>query len=327
MALQGTAVWYRVASASALVSLLTGCRSGTEPGGRLTPETAHIVTADIPRFWAAFDRMRGIDDTMPLRVDYLDRGTAGLTDFTNLRWRNAQALAILVWPIRDYYASIRATTLGVGALEPEIRRVYRSLDALLARATFPDVYFAIGGLGTGGTTSPHGLLIGTEMFAKAPDSPLDALTPWQQSVVRPIGVLPGIVAHELTHYQQHYGAAPTSLLAQSIHEGSADFIGELLSGIMINEPLLLYGDAHEAEIWKDFSAHMNGTDVSAWLYNGGSITSSSTRPADLGYYVGYRITAAYYAKQTDKRRALRDLLTIADFSQFLAASGYAAKFP
>jgi uncharacterized protein YjaZ len=67
---------------------------------------------------------------------------------------------------------------------------------------------------------------------------------------------------------------------------------------------------------------MNGSDISQWLYNGGSITASSTRPADLGYYVGYRITQSYYARQADKRRALKDILQIGDFAKFLQASGY-----
>jgi hypothetical protein len=65
---------------------------------------------------------------------------------------------------------------------------------------------------------------------------------------------------------------------------------------------------------------------SRWLYTGGDITSASSRPADLGYYAGFRITQAYYERQGDRRRASRDILTIAAFPQFLAASGYAARF-
>lgn len=300
-----------------------GCSSSTEPlHASSSPAAARIITEDIPRFWAAFDKITSAGDTLPLRVDYLDRGTDGLKDFTNARWRNARTLAAMIWPVRAYYASIRANTLGVQSLEPAIRRTFTALDTLLDDAVFPDVYFDIGGMGTGGTTSNHGLLIGTELFARASDSPASVLTPWQQSVTRSIDVLPVIVAHELTHYQQRYSAPTATLLAQSIVEGSADFVGELLSGQTINAPIHTYGDAHEAEVWRDFAAQMHGTDVSRWLYNGGSITASTDRPADLGYYVGYRITAAYYAKQPDKRKALLGILRITDFDQFLAASGY-----
>jgi len=304
--------------------LLAGCSHVTAPKGSPDPAAARIVTEDIPRFWVAFDAMTSASDTMPLRAQYLDRGTIGLTDFTNARWKNAKTLAAMVWPIRAYYASIRQNTLTVQSMEPALRRAFQMLDTMYDGAVFPDVYFAIGGMSTGGTTSDRGLLIGVEMFSRAPDSPLSVLSPWGQTVVRSIDILPAIVAHELTHYQQRYSAP--NLLAQSIREGSADFVGELLTGRMINDSIHVYGNAHEAEIWRDFKTQMNGSDLTRWLYNGGSVTATSGRPADLGYYVGYKITAAYYAKQADKRSALKDILRIKDVSAFLAASGYGAGF-
>src|ERR1051325_3449416 len=292
-----------------LLPLAIACRSATGPESG--PDSARLVTSDIARFWTAFDQMTSASDTLPLRRDYLDAGSDGLKDFTRLRWKDAKTLAGLVWPRRSYYSSVRANTLAGASLEPEVRRIYRMLDTSYADAVFPDVYFAIGGMGTGGTTSEHGLLIGTELFVLAADSPLSVLTAWQQSVVRSIDLLPAIVAHELTHYQQRYGGVST-LLAQSIREGCADFVSWILSGRTINEHLQEYGAAHEREIWLDFSQAMNGTDVSRWLYNGGDVTSASGRPADLGYYVGFRITQAYYERSGDRRRALRDILTIAD---------------
>jgi hypothetical protein len=312
----------------ATLLVLGACKSATEAAPiSASPSSARIVTEDIPRFWTAFDEMQSSSDTIPLRRDYLDPGTVGLKEFTNARWKDAKTLAAMVWPRRDYYASVRANTLTVSSFEPEIRRIYRSLDSMYSDAVFPDVYFAIGGLGTGGTTSQHGLLIGTELFSRAPDSPLSALTPWQRAVVQPLEILPTIVAHELTHYQQRYTASTSTLLAQSIREGGADFVSELLTGKTINQSIHSYGDAHERELWLEFSADMNGTDVSRWLYNGGSVTATADRPADLGYYVGYRITQSYYDGHSDKRQALRDILTIGNFQNFLTASGYPAKFP
>jgi hypothetical protein len=299
---------------------LAGCSHLTAPRGSPDPAAARIVTEDIPRFWGAFDAMTSATDTMPLRTQYLDRGTIGLTDFTNARWKSAKTLTAMVWPLRSYYASIRQNTLTVQSKEPALRRAFQMLDTMYDGAVFPDVYFAIGGMSTGGTTSNHGLLIGVELFSRAADSPVSVLSPWGQRVVRSIDVLPAIVAHELTHYQQRSSAS--YLLAQSIREGSADFVSELLTGRLINDSIHVYGNAHEAEIWRDFKTQMNGSDLSKWLYNGGNVVAGG-RPADLGYYVGYKITAAYYAKQTDKRRALRDILQVTDHSAFLAASGYA----
>jgi hypothetical protein len=315
-------------SRSPLVVLLAfaasaaSCSHFTAPQGSSDPEAARLVTDDIPRFWTAFDRMTSASDTMPFRTDYLDRGTIGLKDFTDARWKNAKTLTAMVWPFRSYYATIRANTLSVQASEPQFRKVFRDLAAMYDDAVFPDVYFAIGGMSTGGTTSNRGLLIGTELFSRAPDSPVGTLSPWGQSVVQSIDLLPSIVAHELTHYQQRYSTNVSTLLGQSIREGSADFVGQLLTTRTFNDSLRAWGDAHEAAVWHEFSSQMNGSDYSRWLYNGGTVTATSTRPADLGYYVGYKICAAYYAKAADKRQALRDILRIGDFSAFLKASGY-----
>jgi hypothetical protein len=56
-----------------------------------------------------------------------------------------------------------------------------------------------------------------------------------------------------------------------------------------------------------------------WLYQGGS---SKDRPADLGFYMGYRICAAYHAASAYKRKAIHAMLNIEDFGGFLTESGY-----
>jgi uncharacterized protein YjaZ len=53
------------------------------------------------------------------------------------------------------------------------------------------------------------------------------------------------------------------------------------------------------------------------------MSASGEKPADLGYYVGYKICEAYYNQAKDKKQAVKDILTIQDYKQFLAKSGYA----
>ena len=50
------------------------------------------------------------------------------------------------------------------------------------------------------------------------------------------------------------------------------------------------------------------------------------RPADLGYWMGYRIARGYYRRAADKAQAIRDMLRIRDFDAFLEASGVAEEF-
>ena len=56
-----------------------------------------------------------------------------------------------------------------------------------------------------------------------------------------------------------------------------------------------------------------------WLYGG----QPEGWPADLGYFVGYRICQAYYESSDDKAAAVRALLLNTDGAELLAQSGYA----
>lgn len=108
-------------------------------------------------------------------------------------------------------------------------------------------------------------------------------------------------------------------------EGSADFIASLISKGNFNKHIYKYGYAHEAALWKQFRGEMAGGDVSSWLYSG---TPRGDRPADLGYFVGFRIAQAYYERAADKRQAIRDIIVPpAGVEKLLADSHYGQRFP
>ena len=131
--------------------------------------------------------------------------------------------------------------------------------------------------------------------------------------------LPGLVAHELIHFQQISLGEDDNLLFQSIIEGSADFIGELISGEQINGMAFTYGEQHEEALCKEFVQVMNKRNYSDWLYG---TTGKDERPNDLGYWMGYKISESYFYKQQDKIKAIKEILHIKDPQAFLQASGY-----
>ncbi|MEL7362599.1 MAG: DUF2268 domain-containing putative Zn-dependent protease [Bacteroidota bacterium] len=298
-----------------------------------SPEQAQIVTADVTRFWAAYDEAYASDRTFLERAAiferaYLNLGTPALDDLVDVRLDNATRLVSAIDRYPAYYAGTRpGMDLIVGpATEAAIRALYRELDGRYDEALFPDVSFVVGDMTKGGFVSRNGLIIGTELFARTAATPVDELGTWHRAVTRFADDVLFIVAHELVHAQQLALRTSSSrtLLAQAIIEGSADYVGELLAGGHVNEHVHVYGDAHEADLWAAFAGAMNGTDWSAWLYNGAQATEE--RPADLGYYIGYQITAAYFERVGNPDEALRDLFEATDFTAFLEASGYAAQF-
>jgi len=302
--------------------LIAGPVASQQPVANHDPDAAQLVTDDIPRFWAALDGATLLDAADRFQHLYIEPGTPGLKAFLRGRIVNGRALAGTVAARPRYYAAIRSATLAVDTaarVKARIRASFHRLADLYAAAVFPDVYFVVGRLNSGGTAGEAGLIIGTEMYARDLGTPTDELTPWEKAVVTSSDVLPNIVAHELIHFQQPDGKEPMTLLAQALREGSADFLGQLISGGIINRLQHQYGDAHEAELWDEFRPVMHGRDVSDWMYQG---DKSVERPPDLGYYIGYRITQAYYDRAADKRAAIAAIINETNADQFLTASGY-----
>lgn len=51
-------------------------------------------------------------------------------------------------------------------------------------------------------------------------------------------------------------------------------------------------------------------------------SSTLESPADLGYWVGYRIVKSYYQHADDKHEAVRDIFEMKNPDEFLAKSGW-----
>lgn len=257
----------------------------------------------------------------------LTRDTSGMGDLLA-----AMNLDAAVQHRPRFFAAIRGNTLAIDtarAVKDSIRTYYHRLVALYPDAVFPPVYFLIGQLSSGGTTGDAGQLIGAELHGADASTPLDELSDYERRVIGGVDGLPGIVAHELMHIQQTHarrGAnaveskSKQTLLAQSLDEGCASVVAAIITGADPAKVASQYGLAHEHELWLEFQRDMNGTDASSWLYQG---DRSKDRPADLGYFMGARICAAYYMNVNDKRQAVRDIFAMASPSQFLARSGYA----
>lgn len=270
------------------------------------PDGANFITSDIDRFWAVFDSATGTELTARLSREYLGEGTAGLRAFLEHSIGSVEELAETIADRRQRYEDIREMSMNVAAAARSIRAPFYALEYLYPDALFPDIYFVIGRLRSGGTAREGGIFIGTEMFHDA-----DGLR--------------NIVAHELIHFQQlatgQYSAAADapSLLALAVLEGSADFLAELISGNRGNRRVHAYGRAHESTLWEEFQQEMLGTDnADKWFYS----DPPGERPADLGYFVGYRIAEAYYGRATDKKEAIREILSATDFVALLERSGY-----
>lgn len=283
------------------------CAGGAHAERASDPLDATIATSDVAAFFRIYDAASGKPTAANLQA-YIDQGSAGVKGFVPDRIVSAENLARAIAASPETYAEAKACAGRLGYVRERVRAAFLALEALDPAATYPQTYILIGAGNSGGTANDEALMIGLEVVCRpgAPDSaPLD------------VG-LTHLIAHEMVHSLQR-GFAGETVLSQSLTEGAAEFVAELISGRISNIHLTDWTRGREADIEQRFARDMHGKTLSAWLYNG---VGTPEAPGDLGYWVGYRIVSAYYERQTDKRRALRDILNATDGPAFLKASGW-----
>ena len=272
------------------------------------PRDAKFYTTDIINFWKVFDETNPGFEATTFQQKYIDVGSKGLKGFIKNRIENGNNLSKTIKANLNYYEAIRESSLSIDKKRERFYECFDNLKKIYPEAVFPDVYFVIGAKNSGGTAFNEGLIIGAEMFGKDKND---------FKPVIDIDYVDEVVAHELIHFQQKY-AQNNTLLAQCIREGSADFICELIAGSHSNTKIHEYGNTHARELWNEFVIQMNGTNWGNWLYS----SKDKSRPKDLGYWIGYKITRAYYTNAVDKIKAIQEILNIKDFNSFLADSKY-----
>lgn len=191
------------------------------------------------------------------------------------------------------------------------REILEQVQQLLGQEESAPVYMVFGGNNSGGTASRKGLVVGLEVLSRFVETEAEAKK-----------LLKSFIAHEVVHvYQTNSGnKGRGNLLHHSLREGFADFMENMVMGGISNaeRERHTYGLAHEAELWAAFQQVMHTKDIRSWMYNG----DQEDRPADLGYWIGKRICAAFYAQSQDKHKALQELLHLKDPEEILAKSRY-----
>lgn len=274
------------------------------------PPAPVIHTEDVDRFYRIYDAAGGHPSAEVLQRDYLDAGSEGLHTLARLRSVTGERIAAAIARQPDLFANARHCAAVLPAARKRLTAALAKLGALYPPMRTPDVAVAISRGKPIGVGSPEtGLQIGLEALCGVAYFDRD-----------PEDRFVHVLAHEYVHVQQAHAltdAATPTVLSASLAEGIAEFVGELISGGVCYAHTADLVRGREAEIERAFVADQDKTDLSAWLYNG-----TMEKQGDLGYWVGYRIAKAYYARAKDKRAAVRAILEMDDPKAFLAKSGW-----
>lgn len=269
-----------------------------------------IETSDVDRFYKVYDAAGGRPTVEALQHDYIDLGSDGLHQLARMRKVTGQSIADAIAKRPEIYLEARNCADTLPRVRERLADVMRKLGDLYPEARFPPITIAVSRgkpVGIGGRDT--GVQIGLEALCA---------TDWINPDIEDRFV--GVIAHEYVHVQQAVAFSENenvTVLAASLEEGAAEFVTELTTGSISYSYMSGLTAGREREIETAFAADVDKTDLSNWLYN-----STPEQPADLGYWVGYRIVKSYYQHAADKRQALRDILGMTNPKEFLAKSGW-----
>ncbi|EOZ98749.1 secreted protein [Indibacter alkaliphilus LW1] len=285
------------------------------------PKNLIVDTSDIHRFWQFFDSLHQENASELFFENYIENGSLGLKTFYRVRMgQQTDKFVSRIRTLESYYRSIKNVSFGFDELKPEIVAAAEKLKDLYPESIFPPIYFLLGSLNNMGTPDGFaGMLIGTEHLCKSPETDLTSLSKFDKMVIFDVGQTVPIIVHEYVHLQQK-NTTERTLLDYAIMEGAADFVAYLILGNYTNPDLYEFGFSHEDQLWEIFKSQMHTEDTDDWLFN--AYNPDTGFPANLGYFIGFRICESYYLQALDKRQAIKEMLEIHDFEEFYMRSAY-----
>jgi len=193
----------------------------------------NIFTSDIDHFWIAYDSVQTTEDKSRqveiIQSLYINKGTAGLKEFMQLRPFDAEKLVDVINKYPLFWRSIRNNTLTIPPRIPTIETYLEKFKKVYPDMRPANVYFTITAVRAAGVTQDSTILIAAEIsmgdqqtiVSEFPDNRLANFFKPKPAV----DIIP-IVIHEYVHAQQK--TEGKNLLGQCIYEGACDFITELV---------------------------------------------------------------------------------------------------
>jgi hypothetical protein len=280
------------------------------------PNKAPFIYDDVENFIKAYNLFTVEADSLAiLQSEYFDKGSPGLKEFVEKYQLNTDMLVKAIRKHPEKYGALHDMPELLSAYSSLTREEFAKLKSYIPDVVYPPTYFLIGAYRGIGSGSAEGQLITVETWS----NPIEGKTT--------------MIVHELVHFQQvmavgHekyialYGPEK-NLLGLCIREGTAEFFANLVTGKITQDKAVDFTMKNEKRLWELFIKEMHGRETGDWMW---SEPSDPEQPNLVGYVIGYRIVKAYYNNAKDKEQALREILSVTDYSTFLEKSGYTDQF-
>ncbi|WP_282133769.1 hypothetical protein [Cellulophaga baltica] len=281
-----------------------------------------IETSDITNFWIAFDSIKNTEDKAKVFKElYHNKASKLFKEQLDIS-PDMQDIRTYLQSFEQYpkfWESLRKPTMDMHGISKNIQACYDKVENIYPKFKPGNVcVFLTPMVFQGRVHEGKTILMAAEM--NAPLSEIDLSEFEEDMSFIYVNNIQSTIIHETIHLQQKYEAK--NVLSACIKEGSADFLAELFYGQPFKSPAYDYGRKNESKLWTEFSKELSSEDWSKWLYGA---SETDKRPMDTGYFMDYMITKSYYEKAKDKNQAIKQIIEITDFNQFLKDSGYITK--
>lgn len=305
-----------------LIGLLTACSSSGP-----TDQEQRLVSADIDRFWSAYDQIQAEPDTawhlQILKDGFISPASEGQQQLFAIRNYTPEEYLANIRAYPKFYASLRPLLEKRAPIEADIRAALEKFRQLYPPMQSGKIYLGMGNFRTNGTTVDSMVMFGAEMAftdSTVNTSEFPAQYQYFKDYIRdydPIHNVRFLAAHEFVHTQQAE-AYNTSLLAIVLREGSAEFIASLCMESPSVVPAIAYGKSHRDTVFQRFEQELFNRHPGWWVWSG---APNPFGQRDMGYYIGYALSEHYYNQAADKPQAIANLIEL-DYSDAAAVESF-----
>ena len=286
-------------------------------------QDVNLVTTDIDNFWKAYSLCFGKTVSIQEKIFdsiYIKNASICLNEILLKNKLTASGFVKWLNYESDYFSKCALTTNKIKKFEPEIKNYLKKFKTLYPAARYCDIYFMFTQFYTGGQSKNSGIAIGMDYWSLPDSIPVTFTNPLNTELVRKTELMPVTIIHELIHRNQLIKSTG-NLLGKCLIEGSADFIAYLVTQKLNNPYMHAFANNHENNLWTQFKNDMATNNTNYWLYN----DYDSSRPRDLGYWIGFKICENYYNISPNKSKAIYNIMHITNPDSFLILSKYGLK--
>jgi len=292
---------------------------------------SQLITNDIDNFRVAFAKLKDChtkdDSVRCIEKIMFENASDGFKALIRKFEFTPEDYYAVIKEYPKFFSSIRENILITKSINNEYLKLVEEMKNYYPDYTPLKVCFVISPLKCGGIQTDSSIIVGTEIIASTKKIDLSEFDRNLLGKVLAFDTnvrtrLIYVIAHETVHHLQRYAESDNyELLNKSLIEGAADFVAKLFTGVIANRELYDYGIIHEKELWLKFKEDLQaGANTDNWMYNYDRVENGI--PADLGYFIGYRIVETYFNNVANKRQAVFDIIEMKDPKEFLEKSKY-----